>query len=44
MRLVDATRSGLVRLRGPSVLVRAFPGWLALSEFADVERPRAAAR
>jgi DNA-binding HxlR family transcriptional regulator len=44
MRLGDATRSGLVRLKGPSVLVRAFPGWLALSEFAGVERPRAAAR
>ena len=43
MRLVEATRSGLVRLKGPTALVRAFPGWLALSEFADVERPRAAA-
>ena len=29
--------------RGPRALVRAFPGWLALSGFADVERPRAGA-
>ena len=43
LRLVDAMRSGLVRLAGPRVLVRAFPGWLALSEFATVERPHAAA-
>ena len=43
VRLVDAMRSGLVRLKGPSALVRAFPGWLALSGFAGVERPRAAA-
>ena len=35
-----AMRSGLVRLEGPRVLIRAFPGWLALSEFASVERPR----
>lgn len=37
-RLVDAMRSRLVRLEGPTVLVRAFPGWLALSEFAGVDR------
>jgi hypothetical protein len=43
VRLTDAMRSGLVRLAGPTGLVRAFPGWLALSEFAGVERPRAAA-
>jgi DNA-binding HxlR family transcriptional regulator len=43
VRLVDAMRSRLVRLEGPYVLVRAFPGWLALSEFAGVERPRVAA-
>lgn len=43
VRLGDAMRSGLVRLRGPSVIVRAFPGWLALSSFAGVERPRTAA-
>lgn len=43
VRLVDAMRSGLVRLKGPSALVRAFPGWLALSAFAGVQRPRAAA-
>ncbi|MGH7637867.1 MAG: winged helix-turn-helix transcriptional regulator [Gemmatimonadaceae bacterium] len=36
MRLADAMRSGLVKLHGPSALVRAFPGWLALSEFAGV--------
>lgn len=42
-RLVDAMRSGLVRLEGPRVLVRAFPGWLGLSEFAGVDRPHLAA-
>lgn len=42
VRLVDAMRSGLVRLQGPTALIRAFPGWLALSEFAGVERPRRA--
>lgn len=40
VRLADAMRSGLVRVEGPRALVRAFPGWLALSGFADVERPR----
>jgi hypothetical protein len=39
VRLSDAMRSGLVRIEGPRALVRAFPGWLALSGFADVERP-----
>jgi DNA-binding HxlR family transcriptional regulator len=39
VRFVDAMRSGLVRLEGPNVLVRAFPSWLALSGFASVERP-----
>jgi hypothetical protein len=43
VRLADTMRSGLVRVEGPSALVRAFPGWLALSGFADVERPRAGA-
>jgi DNA-binding HxlR family transcriptional regulator len=43
LRLADAMRSGLVRVEGPTALVRAFPGWLALSGFADVERPRAGA-
>jgi len=38
--LADALRSGLVRVEGPRALVRAFPGWLSLSGFADVERPR----
>jgi DNA-binding HxlR family transcriptional regulator len=40
VRLADAMRSGLVRVEGPAALVRAFPGWLARSGFADVERPR----
>ena len=40
IRLGDAMRSGLVRVEGPTALVRAFPGWLALSGFAEVERPR----
>jgi len=43
VRLADAMRSGLVRVEGPTALVRAFPDWLALSGFADVERPRAGA-
>jgi DNA-binding HxlR family transcriptional regulator len=43
LRLADAIRSGLVRVEGPTALVRAFPGWLALSGFADVERPQAGA-
>ena len=41
VRLSEAMRSGLVRLKGPGPLVRAFPGWLALSPFAGVERPHA---
>jgi DNA-binding HxlR family transcriptional regulator len=40
VRLADAMRSGLVRVEGPTALVRAFPGWLARSGFADVARPR----
>ena len=43
VRLADAMRSGLVKVQGPTALVRAFPGWLALSGFAAVERPRAGA-
>jgi len=43
LRLADAMRSGLVRIEGPTALRRAFPGWLALSGFADVERPRGGA-
>lgn len=38
------SRSGEIEVDGPRELVRAFPGWLALSAFADVERPRASAR
>lgn len=40
VRLADTMRAGLVRVEGPTALVRAFPGWLALSGFAGVERPR----
>ena len=40
VRLGDAMRGGLVRLEGRTAIVRAFPGWLALSGFAGVERPR----
>jgi DNA-binding HxlR family transcriptional regulator len=40
VRLADAMRAGLVKVEGPTALVRAFPGWLARSGFADVERPR----
>jgi hypothetical protein len=40
VRLADTMRSGLVRVEGAKALVRAFPGWLALSGFADVARPR----
>lgn len=40
VRLDDVRRAGLIRLEGPSELVRAFPAWLALSGFAGVERPR----
>jgi hypothetical protein len=43
LRLADAMRSGLVRVEGPTALVRAFPAWLALSGFAGVERPRTVA-
>jgi DNA-binding HxlR family transcriptional regulator len=43
VRLADTMRSGLVRVEGSTALVRAFPGWLALSGFAGVERPRAGA-
>jgi DNA-binding HxlR family transcriptional regulator len=35
----QAMRSGGLRLEGPRDLVRAFPTWLLLSHFADVERP-----
>jgi DNA-binding HxlR family transcriptional regulator len=35
----QAVRSGGLRLQGPRELVRAFPTWLLLSHFADVERP-----
>jgi hypothetical protein len=38
----DAVRSREVRVDGPRDLVRAFPGWLLLSHFAGIARPRAA--
>ncbi len=40
IRLTETMRSGLVTVEGPRKLVEAFPGWLALSGFAGVERPR----
>jgi DNA-binding HxlR family transcriptional regulator len=42
----QAVRDGGLRLEGPRDLVRAFPTWLLLSHFAQVERParRAAVR
>jgi DNA-binding HxlR family transcriptional regulator len=33
-----ALRTGAIRIDGPRALVRAFPGWLQLSNFAEVER------
>jgi DNA-binding HxlR family transcriptional regulator len=38
----EAVRTRGVRLEGPRDLVRAFPGWLLLSHFAGVARPRPA--
>jgi DNA-binding HxlR family transcriptional regulator len=38
--MARALREGGVRLDGPRDLVRAFPGWLLLSGFAPVARPR----
>jgi DNA-binding HxlR family transcriptional regulator len=38
----QAVRAGEIRLEGSRDLVRAFPGWLLLSHFARVERPRPA--
>ncbi|MFZ5890702.1 MAG: winged helix-turn-helix transcriptional regulator [Myxococcota bacterium] len=35
----DALRSGDIELKGPPRLVKAFPSWLLLSSFADVEVP-----
>jgi Predicted transcriptional regulators len=36
--LVEGVRAGLIQIDGPRSLVRAFPTWLTLSEFAGVER------
>jgi DNA-binding HxlR family transcriptional regulator len=38
----QALRSRGVRVEGPRELVRAFPGWLLLSHYAGVARPRPA--
>lgn len=35
-----AVRTGALRLQGSPKLVRAFPGWLQLSVFAETPRPR----
>jgi DNA-binding HxlR family transcriptional regulator len=42
LRLAETVRAGLITLAGPPSLIRAFPSWLALSEFAGVERVAAA--
>jgi len=42
VRLAETVRAGLIRLEGPSSLVRAFPTWLKLSALAGVERVGAA--
>lgn len=39
----DAVRTGQVELEGPRDLVRGFPDWLALSQFAGVQREYRAA-
>lgn len=41
--LEPLVRSGEIAVEGTRDLVRAFPGWLALSAFAGVERPAATA-
>ena len=40
VRLAETVRAGLIRIEGTRSLVRAFPTWLTLSSFADVERVR----
>lgn len=42
VRFSEALRRGKIRVRGPTELRRAFPGWLGLSLFAGVERKRRA--
>jgi DNA-binding HxlR family transcriptional regulator len=47
LSLTEALRRVLIELDGPRALTRAFPGWLALSVFAGIERaalPTAAGR
>jgi DNA-binding HxlR family transcriptional regulator len=38
--LSEAMDQGLVQVDGPPALIRAFPGWLQFSKFADVVRGR----
>jgi hypothetical protein len=38
VQLAEAVRAGRIRIEGRRSLVRAFPTWLTLSPFADVER------
>ena len=38
VRLAETVRAGLIKFDGPRSLIRAFPNWLTLSGFADVER------
>lgn len=38
-QFADAVRDGAVKLAGARKLVKAFPGWLLLSRFANVPRP-----
>jgi len=39
LTFAQAVREGGLRVEGPRDLVRAFPTWLLLSHFAQVERP-----
>lgn len=39
-QLTDAIREGLIRIDGPSDLVRAFPSWLSYSVFAHIRPAR----
>ncbi|MGH6959073.1 MAG: SCP2 sterol-binding domain-containing protein, partial [Dongiaceae bacterium] len=43
LQLAEATRSGQLIIDGPRALAQSFPNWLALSSFANVERPAPAA-
>jgi DNA-binding HxlR family transcriptional regulator len=39
LTFAQALRSGGIRMDGPRALTQAFPGWLKLSHYAQVERP-----